>query len=345
MAGVGRLVYFERWIDPRALELLDGEPGIEMTRISREDASDSVGEALASAHWYQLTSTRGEIPAEYRAEAPLLARAPNLLAVSTHGAGYDTVDLDACTQAGVLVVNQSGGNHEAVAEHALASMLMLAKRIVEVDRRMHTDRNWHRNDFSGHDLTGKTVGLVGLGNVGRRVAALTRLGFGMRVLAHDPYVDDAAFAEAGAERVPLLELLEEADFVTVHCPRTAETELMLGAAEFARMRPTAFVINTARGGILDEHALAEAIREGRVAGAAIDVWDVEPPPLDHPLLALDQVIATPHTAGVTVEARETMAEYAVDQWRAIWRGERPPRLLNPEAWHLYVERRVAILGE
>src|SRR5690606_41697465 len=140
------------------------------------------------------------------------------------------------------------------------------------------------------------------------------------------------------------ELLEQADFVSVHCPRTPETEWMLGAEQFARMKPGAYVLNTARGGILDEVALAEALREGRLAGAGIDVWDIEPPALDHPLLAFDNVIATPHIAGVTVEARQTMAAYAVEQWRTIWRGERPPRVLNPEAPPRYEERRAALLG-
>ena len=152
------------------------------------------------------------------------------------------------------------------------------------------------------------------------------------------------FAAHGAERATLPSLLAEADFVSVHCPRTPETEWMLGAEQFAQMKPTAYVINTARGGILDELALAEALRIGQVAGAGIDVWDIEPPALDHPLLAFDNVIATPHIAGVTVEARQAMAEYAVAQWRTIWRGETPPRVLNPEALPRYEERRAAILG-
>jgi D-3-phosphoglycerate dehydrogenase / 2-oxoglutarate reductase len=344
MPVAGRLIYFERWIDPRADELFRGETAVEMQRITRDDPGDVIEAAFLDACWYQLSSTRGDIPEPFRVNDRLLQRAPNLLAVSTHGAGYDTVDLEACTRAGVIAVNQAGGNLEAVAEHTLGLMLMLSKRAIEADLHMRRERGWVRADFTGHDLTGKTAGLIGLGNVGCRVADLLRLAFSMRVIALDPYVDDATFAEHGVERVTLETLLEEADFVSVHCPRTPETEWMLGAAEFARMKPSAYVVNTARGGILDEYALAEALAAGHPAGAGIDVWDIEPPALDHPLLALDNVIATPHIAGVTVEARQQMAAYAVEQWRAIWRGERPPRILNPEAWPKYLERRAAILG-
>jgi len=345
MGHAGNLIYFERWINPRAEELLEGETAVEIRRVSRDDPGDVTEAAFLDAHWYQLSSTRGDIPEPFRVHARLLERSPNLLAVSTHGAGYDTIDLEACTNAGVIAVNQSGGNLEAVAQHAIGLMLMLSKRAVEADLHMRRERGWVRGDFTGHDVTAKTIGLIGLGKVGRRVADLARMAFGMRVLGHDPYVEDATFEAHGVERVTLPELLEQSDFVSVHCPRTPETEWMLGADEFARMQPTAYVINTARGGILDEYALAEALREKRLAGAGIDVWDIEPPELDHPLLALDNVIATPHIAGVTYEARVTMAEYAVAQWRQIWSGNRPPRILNPEAWPRYVERRAAILGE
>lgn len=345
MAHAGRLIYFERWIDPRAEELLEGEDAVEIRCVTREDPGDVIEAAFLDAHWYQLSSTRGELPEPFRVTDRLLNRSPNLLAVSTNGAGYDTLDLEACTKAGVLAVNQSGGNLEAVAQQAIALMLILSKKTIVADLHMRRERGWDRAQFTGHDVTGMTLGLIGLGNVGSRVADIARLAFGMRVLAHDPYVDDARFEARGVERRPLAELLAESDFVSIHCPRTPETEWMLGADEFALMKPTAYLMNTARGGILDEEALAAALREGRLAGAGIDVWDIEPPPLDHPLLALDNVVATPHIAGVTVEARQTMAAYAVDQWRTIWRGERPPRILNPEVWPRYVERRAAILGE
>ena len=344
MADAGNLVYFERWIDQRADDLLTGETAVEIRRVTSDDPGDVIEAAFLDAHWYQLSSTRGEIPEAFRVTARLLERSPNLLAVSTHGAGYDTIDLEACTKAGVIAVNQSGGNLEAVAQHTIALMLMLSKRAVEADLHMRRERGWVRSDFTGHDVTAKTIGLIGLGNVGQRVADLARIAFGMRVLAVDPYEDDATFAAHGAERATLPALLGDSDFVSVHCPRTPETEWMLGAEQFAQMKPTAYVINTARGGILDELALAEALRIGQVAGAGIDVWDIEPPALDHPLLAFDNVIATPHIAGVTVEARQAMAEYAVAQWRTIWRGETPPRVLNPEALPRYEERRAAILG-
>src|SRR5690606_33109559 len=162
MSGIGRLVYFERWIDPTAEALLAEGASAEVQRIARDDPGDVVEAAFLDAHWYQLTSTRGEIPEAFRVDDRLLGRAPNLLAVSTHGAGFDTVDLEACTRAGVLAVNQSGGNLEAVAEHTLGLMLMLSKRAIEADRHMRRERGWVRGDFTGHDLTGKTLGLIGL---------------------------------------------------------------------------------------------------------------------------------------------------------------------------------------
>lgn len=340
----GHLILFERWIDPLADELMEDEQAVQVHRLARDADPQANEAAIATAHWYQLSSTRGDIPEPFRVDADFLQRAPNLLAVSTHGAGYDTLDLQACTDAGVLVVNQTGGNLEAVAEHTLGFMLMLSKRAIEADRRMHTDRDWYRSDFMGRDLTGQTVGLIGFGNVGRRVAQLVRQAFNMTVLVHDPYLDAATITSHGGTPATLEELLAQADFVSVHCPRTPETEAMLSTAQFQRMKPTAYLVNTARGGIVDEYALAEALQAGELAGAALDVWDIEPPELDHPLLALDTVIATPHTAGATVEAREQMARYAVDQWRTIWSGGRPPRLVNPEANAHYLERRAGILG-
>jgi D-3-phosphoglycerate dehydrogenase / 2-oxoglutarate reductase len=344
MADAGHLIYFERWIDQRAYDMLEDERDVEIQRVGRDDPGDVLEAAFLSANWYQLSSTRSDIPEPFRVHDALIRRAPNLLVVSTHGAGFDTIDLEACTRAGVLAVNQTGGNREAVAEHAIGMMLMLSKRAVEADLHMRRERGWVRGDFTGHDLTGKALGIIGLGNVGRRLAEIARLAFSMRVLAVDPYVDDDTFREHGLERATLEDVLAQSDFVSVHCPRIPETEMMLGADQFALMKPTAYLVNTARGGILDEYALADALRAGQLAGAGIDVWDPEPPALDHPLLAMDNVIATPHTAGVTVEAREQMAVFAVEQWRTIWRGERPPRILNPEAWPAYLERRAAILG-
>jgi D-3-phosphoglycerate dehydrogenase len=338
------IVYFENWQHADGLTVMEQAAELTLTRLTNSTPTETVWPILSSAHGYHVRSARDEVPRGYHVDGELLQRCPQLLAVSASGSGYDPVDLDACTAAGVIVVNQAGGNKEAVAEHTLAMMLALSKRIVESDRALRRDRNWHRNDYIGHDIFAKTVGIIGLGNIGRRVAQLCRGLFQMRVLAYDPYLSADDFARSNAEAVGLETLLQQADFVLLHCPRTSETMHMLGAAEFARMKPTAYFITTARGGIHDETALYQALSEGLIAGAGLDVWEREPPPLDHPLLRLDNVIVSPHTAGVTQEARRQVAIGGAEQWRTIARGERPPRLLNPQAWPKYRQRYQAVMG-
>jgi D-3-phosphoglycerate dehydrogenase len=264
---------------------------------------------------------------------------PQLLVVSTYGAGYDTVDLGACTRAGVAAVNQAGGNAEAVAEHMLAMMLCLAKRIVETDRHMRRKAGIRRAEFIGRSMHGKTLGIIGFGHVGSRTAALCRGLLEMRVLAYDPYVSAERMAERGTEKQTALEpLLRQADVVSVSCALNEETQGMIGAAQYALMPRHALFITTARGGIHDETALADALREGRLAGAGLDVWDTEPPAPGHPLLQLDNVLASPHTAGVTHEARRNMGLISARQLLDTLDGKRPPRLLNPAVWPAFCER-------
>jgi len=332
-------VFFVKYLaSPRYAEILGARPEIRLDKLENESSDAEAAPILAAAHAFQIGSARDELNPKYHAGRELLARTPNLLVVSTNGSGSDTVDLAACTAAGVLAVNQAGGNREAVAEHVLGMMLCLSKRIMEVDRAMRRAPDVSRDAFMGNDIHGKTVGIIGLGHVGSRVAALCRGLFAMRVLAYDPYLSPMEIAVRGAEKVELAELLASADFVSVNCPRTSETRGMIGGAELALMRPTAFFITTARGGIHDEEALATALREKRIAGAGLDVWAKEPPPPDHPLMGFDNVLVSPHTAGVTREARETMARIAAEQLLGIFDGKRPSRLLNPEAWPLYARR-------
>ena len=248
------------------------------------------------------------------------------------------MDVKDCTAAGVLVVNQSGGNREAVAQHVLGMLLCLAKRIVETDRALRSGTLNDRNRFWGRETQGRTIGIVGIGNVGRRIAELTSGLLGMQVLAYDPYVSAEQIAARGATKVALDDLLRRADFVSINCPLTEETRGMIGARELALMQPHTYFITTARGFIHDEMALVEALREKRIAGAGLDVWDKEPPPPDHPLLNLDNVIASPHTAGLTPEARATMGRIAAEQMLACLDGKRPPRLVNPDVWPAYAKR-------
>jgi D-3-phosphoglycerate dehydrogenase len=258
--------------------------------------------------------------------------------VSTSGVGYDTVDVGACTDAGVLVVNQAGGNREAVAEHALGMLIALSKRIGETNLVMRRERLADRTAFMGNDAFAKTIGIIGLGNVGSRLAELTRGLFAMKVLTYDPYLTAAMCAERGAEKVELADLMRRSDYVSINCPLTEETRGMVGAAEFALMRRGSFLITTARGHIHDEAALADALARRQLAGAGLDVWAAEPPPCDHPLLKFDNVLVSPHTAGVTRETRRNMGRIAAEQVLDALDGKPVARKVNPEVWPRYAKR-------
>ena len=245
----------------------------------------------------------------------------------------------------MLIVNQAGGNAQSVAEHTLGLMLDLSKRVSETDRLLRSSkRDYRRESLMGREISGRTLGLVGIGEVGTRVAKLATA-FGMTVIATDPNVDANTVAARGAKKVNLDELLTQADFVSIHCPRIPSTTNMINDAAFKAMKPGVIFITTARGGIHDEQALTAAMDSGHVAGAGLDVWDIEPPPCDHPLLARTNVVSTYHTAGVTSEARERVAKYASDQIVHLLAGNRPPRIVNPEAWPGYVKRFEKIMGK
>jgi len=337
-----RLVFFERWFDPVAEQILSAQEDIELVRLHYADAMDETWGALSAACGYQV-SARTELTPPWFGDGALLARCSRLLAMSSTGAGYDVIDVAACTDAGVLVVNQSGTNSEPVAEHAIGLILSLSKRIGLTNRSLLKGTANDRYAMIGNDIKGKTLGIVGIGQIGRLTSKYANA-FDMRVLAYDPYLTAQQIAERGASKVEFGTLLAESDFVTVHCPRNAETLGMFGTAEFAQMKPTAHFINTARGMIHQEDALLAALLAKQIAGAGIDVFDVEPPPQDHPLLLLDNVVATPHIAGATFEASHNMSKAAAEQWIALLRGRVPPRLVNPEAWPLYSDRFEAIIG-
>jgi len=333
-----RVFYVKYLASPTYAETLAQRPDVRLDRLENDSADAVAAPILAEAHAYQVGSSRDELATHFHVTAALLARAPDLLIVSTNGAGYDTVNVKDCTTAGVLVVNQAGGNREAVAEHTVGMMLTLSKRIVEVDRAMRREKNLDRSRYVGNDIFGKTIGVVGIGNVGSRVAELCGRLFGMTVLAYDPYLTKEQIAARGAEKVELADLLRRADVVSVHCPLTDETRGMIGAGQYALMRPHAFFITTARGSIHDEAALADALKAKKIAGAGLDVWSKEPPPPEHPLLAFDNVIVSPHTAGVTVETRAHMGKIAAAQLLDALDGKRPPRVVNPEVWPAYAAR-------
>jgi len=333
-----KVVRFNLWTSPRFDELLNASPAVALQVLDLHAADEANWQALAQAHIYQVSAAKDDVPLQWQVTEALLARCPNLLCVSSSGAGYDTVDVAACTQQGVLVVNQSGGNAIAVAEHAFGLILDIKHRITESDARLKKKPNdLKREDLMGHDIHGQTLGLIGLGNIGQRMARLADA-FGMRVVAHDPYLSDSEIRARGAEPVSFDELLAQSDVVSLHCPRNAETLKLFDTAAFARMKRGATFISTARGGIHDEAALYTALVSGHLAGAGLDVWEVEPPSHEHPLLTLPNVVSTFHTAGVTHEARHNIHAIAAQQILAICAGEPAPRVINPEVLPVFTAR-------
>src|SRR5918911_3133506 len=268
------------------------------------------GEELAEA----LREADGlVVRSETKVTAELLQSLARLRVIGRAGVGVDNIDVAAATEAGVVVMNAPDGNTMTTAEHTLALLLALARRVPQGNASLKAGR-WERKKFVGTELRGKTLGVVGLGRIGRVVASRA-LGFEMRVVAFDPFVAPEQVRDAEIELAPLEEVCARAVFLTVHTPLTPETRGIVGAKEFAQMKPGVYVINCARGGLVDERALHAAIKEGKVAGAALDVFEEEPPPADHPLLALPEVIATPHLGASTREAQEGVAVIVAEQMR------------------------------
>jgi D-3-phosphoglycerate dehydrogenase len=221
------------------------------------------------------------------------------------GVGLDNVDVEACTARGILVINAPTANIMSATEHTMAMLLALCRNIPEAHASVKRGE-WTRSKFMGIELDGKTLGIIGLGRIGSRVTARAR-GFGMRVIAYDPYIADSVFERTGAPRMTLDQLLAQADFITVHTPLTDETRGMLGAAEIAKMKDGAIALNIARGGIWVEQALADALNRGKLSGAAIDVYEDEPPGKEHPLVAAKNIILSPHIGANTIEAQDRVA--------------------------------------
>src|SRR5262249_2051466 len=286
---VKRVFWFDDHKTPNVADVLAQAADVIVHRLAFDAPAAENWAVMTRCHAYCITSARDEVPDQYKGTAALIARCPELLVMSTSGAGYDPVDVAACTAAGILVVNQSGANAEAVAEHTIAMLLSLTKNIMQTDRSLRKERGVDREAFKGRNAQGRTVGIIGLGEVGRRVARLCGAGLEMRVLAYDPYLTESECQAPGAMPTARDTLLGQADFVPVHCPLNAETRGMIGQRELALMQPYAFLINTARGGIVDEAELAAALETQQIAGAGVDVWTVEPPPLEHPLLTFDNV--------------------------------------------------------
>jgi D-3-phosphoglycerate dehydrogenase / 2-oxoglutarate reductase len=286
------------------------------------ERDELLGSLADGAGWDALV-----VRSQTRVDVELLAAAaPRLSAVGVASVGTDRIDIAAATRAGVMVVNAPTGNTVAAAEHTLALMLSLLRHIPAADSAMKRG-SWERQAYLGRELRGRTIGVIGLGKIGKAVARRAAA-FDAGVVAHDPYLTAEQAADAGAELVELGEVLARSDIVTVHAPLTEATRGMIGSSELGAMQRGSFLLNVARGGIVDESALAETLRSGHLAGAAVDVYSAEPMALDNPLRTAPNVVLTPHLGASTVEAQERVGVEMAEQLAMALAGVTPPYAVN-----------------
>ena len=265
--------------------------------------------------------------------AELMDLAPRLAVIDNHGSGSDRIDVAHAARLGIPVTCTPGSNSQAVAEHALMLMLAVARQSSAADRATRSGDWAFKFSQPLLSLSGATLGIVGFGHSGKLLAGMAAGGLGMRVMVWSPRADKAELATAGVTAAPSLEaLLEAADVVSLHRPLRPDTRHMLDAAALRRMKPTAIVVNTSRGGLIDQSALAEALREGRIFGAGLDVFETEPFPVDAEIAALSNIVLTPHVAGSTRQALQATAARCVRQVIAALAGQAPPDMVRPEVW-------------
>ncbi len=266
------------------------------------------------------------VRSETKVTAEVLKAATKLKVVARAGVGVDNIDVEAATERGVIVVNTPNGNTLAACEQAFLLMLATARKLVQADSTLRQGK-WERKQFMGVELADKTLGIVGLGRIGTEIAKRA-IAFGMKVIAYDPFVVPAYAEKQGISMTSLPEIYAQADFITVHSPLLPETRHMINAAAFEQMKPGVRIINAARGGIIDEADLLEALKSGKVAAAGLDVFEQEPPPADYPLLRHENVIVTPHLGASTQEAQVKVAIDAADSVAAALNGELVPNAVN-----------------
>ena len=317
-------IYVTRRLTPTSLAPIAAEPGLRVW-----DSEDAIPHDTL-LHEIRDTTALLSMVSE-KVDASLLDRAPRLEMVANMAAGYDNVDVPALTRRGILLTNTPDVLTETTADLTFALLLGIARRIGEGERLVRAGRwpAWSPFRFLGADVHHATLGIVGLGRIGAEVAKRAR-GFDMRVLYHNRGRNPDAEARLGCTWVPLDTLLGSADFVVVLTPLTPETRHLISATQLAAMKPTAYLINAARGPVVDSDALYRALCDRRIAGAALDVTDPEPPPADHPLLTLDNCLIVPHVGSASVATRTRMARLAAENVAAFLRGERVPTPVNPE---------------
>jgi len=322
-------VFVTREVFPEAIKLLEEYYDVDVwDRFQPPPYEVLLREARRSDALYTLLSDR--------IDCRLLTESqPRLRIVAQMAVGYDNIDVECATRLGVYVTNTPGVLTEAVAEFTWALILAAARRIVEADHYVRwgewwrTRTGWHPMMLLGVELQGKTLGVLGMGRIGTRVAEIGRA-FGMKVIYHNRRRRPEAEERLGARWVTLEELLRESDILSIHLPLTPETRHMIGERELRMMKPTAILVNVGRGAVVDTEALVKALREGWIAGAALDVFEEEPLPENHPLTAFKNVVLAPHIGSATRETRLKMALMAAENLVAFARGEVPPNLVNPE---------------
>jgi D-3-phosphoglycerate dehydrogenase len=287
-------------VSPAGIELLKSQAGWNVIVSNPKEYASHLAEADALVVRSAVQVTK-----------EVLEKSPKLRVIGRAGVGVDNVDLDAATAAGVLVMNTPGGNAISVAEHTLALMLAMARHIPQANASTRAGK-WEKKKMMGNELRGKALGIIGLGSIGREVVKRARA-FEMRILAHDPYVTSQIAKDLGVELMPLCELYGQSDYITLHVSLTPETENLLSTKAFDQMKPGVRIVNCARGELVDTDALKAAIDSGKVAGAALDVFAVEPPPAGFSLFEGDAVLATPHIGGSTEEAQEIVGVRIAEQ--------------------------------
>lgn len=277
-----------------------------------------------------LTDTVAIIVRTSRVSKEIISSATDLKVIGKHGVGIDNIDIDTATRKGVLVVNTPKANIQSVVEYTFTLMFNLLKKVIPADKAFR-DHKWLKEEMVGLEIKGKTLGLIGLGKIGTRVGNIADEAFGMKVIGYDPYLSWKN--KKGIKRTEdLNELLAESDIVSVHCPLTDKTRGLIGEKELKLIGPDSFIINTARGGIIDEKALYRALKKEDLGGVALDVFSKEPPFPDFSLSEFDNVVLTPHLAGNSKEALIRMSISVSSQVLACLKGNEPSNLVNPEAW-------------
>lgn len=306
------------------LDVFAGQDHIELTPFAEHRAQITPD---------QVSDCNGIIVLTPRVTAESLSATDDLLAVGRFGVGYDTVDVPACTEHDVLAMITPGAVDRPVAEATVGWMIALTHHMLVKDRLVRSGHWEDRTHYMGCELRERTLGVIGLGGIGRQLVSLLQ-GFGMQPpLGFDPYVPAEVFAEMGVRAVDLQELLTTADFVSIHCPLNESTRGLIGATELALMKPEAYLLNTARGGIVDEEALFETLRNKRIAGAALDCFEGEPLTAPHRCGELENVILAPHSIAWTAELFRDIGRTACQSMLDLSRGQRPRGVLNPELFH------------